>query len=135
MGWDTGLYHKERINMLIRGIRGATTIEQDQGQQIIEATQELLQIMIEKNQLETEDIASVLFTTTSDIKSAFPALAARNLGWDKVPLMCCQEIEVSGSLPLCIRILMHVNTNKKQAEMKHIYLKEARKLRADLSGL
>lgn len=121
--------------MLIRGIRGATTIDQDQGQQIIEATQELLQIMIEKNQLETEDIASVLFTTTSDIKSAFPALAARNLGWDKVPLMCCQEIEVSGSLPLCIRILMHVNTNKKQAEMKHIYLKEARKLRADLSGL
>ncbi len=120
--------------MLVRGIRGATTVEQDQVNEILIATSELLQMIKEENQIDIEDIGSILFTTTSDIRSAFPALAARRIGWDKVPLLCFQEIEVPDALPRCIRVLMHVNTDKKQDEIKHIYLKEARQLRQDISG-
>lgn len=119
--------------MLARGIRGATTVEEDQAQQVLEATRELLQIIIEENQVDPEDIASVLFTVTADIKSVFPARAARGLGWNLVPLMCFQEIEIGESLPLCIRVLMHINTAKKQNEIKHIYLRQARQLRPDIS--
>jgi len=120
--------------MLVRGIRGATTIEKDQKDEILTATTELLQMIKQENQIDVEDIASVLFSTTSDIRSAFPALAARNIGWNQVPLLCFQEIEVPGSLPRCIRVLMHVNTDKSQDEIRHIYLKEARQLRSDISG-
>ncbi len=120
--------------MLVRGIRGATTVEEDQVNEILAATSELLQIMKEENQIDMEDIGSILFTTTSDLRAAFPALAARKIGWDKVPLLCFQEIEVPDALPRCIRVLMHVNTDKKQDEIKHIYLKEARQLRQDISG-
>ncbi len=120
--------------MLVRGIRGATTIEKDQEDEILAATIELLQVIKQENKIDIEDIASILFTTTSDIKSAFPALAARKIGWDKVPLLCFQEIEVPGALSRCIRVLMHVNTDKKQDEIKHIYLKDARQLRKDISG-
>jgi chorismate mutase len=119
--------------MPVRGIRGATTVDQDQDQQVLEATRELLQIMIEENQVLPEDIASVLFTTTADIKSVFPARAARDLGWTQVPLMCFQEIEIRESLPLCIRVLIHINTSKKQNEIKHIYLRQARQLRPDIA--
>jgi len=115
--------------MFIRGIRGAITVEEDKSSEILEATRELLQMMQKKNEIEIKDIASVLFTTTSDICAAFPAQAARTLGWDKVPLLDFQEIEVPGALPRCIRVLIHVNTNKNQDEIKHIYLKEARQLR------
>jgi chorismate mutase len=119
--------------MLMRGIRGATTVKEDNPEEILQATRELLQLMQKENGFAVDDIASALFTVTSDIKSVFPAAAARSIGWDRVPLMCFQEIEVPGSLPLCIRVLLHINTDKSQQQIRHIYLKEAQQLRQDLS--
>lgn len=119
--------------MQVRGIRGATTISEDQPEEVLQATRELLQQMQKENAFAVEEIASALFTVTADIRSAFPAAAARTIGWDRVPLLCFQEIEVPDSLPLCIRILLHVNSEKSQQEIKHIYLKEARSLRSDLN--
>lgn len=118
--------------MLMRGIRGATTIERDEAEIVLEATRELLEKIQEKNAFEIEDVASALFTVTSDIRSVFPAAAARAIGWEKVPLLCFQEIEVAGSLSACIRVLVHINTDKSQEEIKHIYLKGAQVLRKDL---
>lgn len=119
--------------MVMRGIRGATTVKEDSVEEVLQATRELLQLMQEENGFTIGDIASALFTVTSDIRSVFPATAARSIGWDKVPLMCFQEIEVPDSLPRCIRVLVHVNTDKNQQEIRHIYLKEARSLRQDLA--
>lgn len=119
--------------MLVRGIRGAVTVTADEKQQIIEATRQLLLTIQSENNFNTEDIVSVLFTVTPDIKSVFPAEVRGFLGWDFVPLMCFQEIEVENALPLCIRVLVHINCDKKQAEIKHIYLKNAVTLRKDLT--
>lgn len=118
--------------MMMRGIRGATTVKEDSVEEILQATRELLQIMQKENAFAIDDVASALFTVTSDLRAVFPATAARSIGWEKVPLLCFQEIEVPGSLRLCIRVLVHVNTEKSQQEIKHIYLKEARSLRQDL---
>jgi len=118
--------------MLMRGIRGATTVERDEAELVLEATRELLEIIQKENAFDIEDVASALFTVTSDIRSVFPAAAARSIGWEKVPLLCFQEIEVAGALPGCIRVLVHVNTDKRQEEIKHIYLKGAQVLRKDL---
>jgi chorismate mutase len=121
--------------MFLRGIRGATTVESDQPFQIIASTKELLEAMVNSNpNLKTEDMASVFFTTTDDIQSVHPALAARQLGWVHVPMMCAREIPVPGSLPLCIRVLIHWNTDLDQRNIHHIYLHEALTLRPDLSG-
>ncbi len=119
--------------MMMRGIRGATTVKEDNVEEVLQATRELLQIMQRENDFAISDVASALFTVTPDLRSVFPAAAARSIGWDKVPLLCFREIEVPGSLPLCIRVLVHVNTEKSQQEIKHIYLKEARVLRQDLT--
>ena len=120
--------------MAIRGIRAATVVEKDQPDQIRTSTQELLEEILKANpSLELESIASVIFTTTPDLISAYPASAARELGWDSVPLLCCQEIPVPESLPLCIRVLIHWNTELTQHEIKHIYLGSAGKLRPDLA--
>lgn len=119
--------------MTIRGIRGATTIESDTKENILSATRELLDEMLASNpSLQTEDIASVLFTVTDDTASTYPALAARQLGWIQVPMMCAREIPVTESLPLCIRVLIHWNTDKAQSEITHVYLRGAVKLRPDL---
>lgn len=118
--------------MVVRGIRGAITVNRDEPEEIMDATRELLQQVQQENAFSIEDIASALFTVTADLRSIFPAAAARSIGWDKVPLMCFQEIEVEGSLEKCIRVLVHVNTDKSQREIKHIYLREARRLRQDL---
>ncbi|MBC7076022.1 MAG: chorismate mutase [Syntrophomonadaceae bacterium] len=118
---------------MVRGIRGATTVEDDRSEEVLQATRELLELMQKENGFSVEDIASILFTVTADIRSAFPAQAARSMGWDKVPLLCFQEIEVPGALPRCIRVLVHINTNKGQDDIKHVYLKEAKKLRRDLA--
>lgn len=118
--------------MMIRGIRGATTVKEDNPEEILQATRELLEALQKENGFSKEDIASALFTVTEDIKSVYPAAAARSMGWNKVPLMCFQEIPVTGSLPLCIRVLIHINTDKKQEEIKHVYLKQAINLRRDL---
>jgi len=119
--------------MTIRGIRGATTVSADDKEQVLSATQELLTAILESNPaLQTEDIASVLFTVTDDIASAYPALAARQMGWDQIPMMCAREIPVPGSLPLCIRVLIHWNTELGQSAIQHVYLREATRLRPDL---
>lgn len=118
-----------------RGIRGATTIETDTKDDILSATRELLDSILASNpHLKTDDIAAALFTVTDDIASAYPALAARQMGWDLVPMMCAREIPVTGSLQLCIRVLIHWNTDKQQGEIKHVYLRGAVKLRPDLAG-
>jgi chorismate mutase len=120
--------------MTMRGIRGATTIESDQAEQVLSATCELLEAICSANsQLQTADIASALFTMTDDIVSAYPARAARQLGWDMVPMMCAREIPVLGSLPRCIRVLIHWNTDLEQASIHHVYLRAAVILRPDLA--
>ena len=119
--------------MTTRGIRGATTIKTDTKENVLSATRELLDAILAANPgLTTDDIASVLFTTTEDVASAYPALAARQMGWNLVPMMCAREIPVPGSLPLCIRVLVHWNTDNPQNEIQHVYLREAAKLRPDL---
>ncbi|MGE5391460.1 MAG: chorismate mutase [Deltaproteobacteria bacterium] len=118
--------------MLVRGIRGATTVNSDTVEEVLQATRELLEQIRNENDLNIEDIASALFTVTADVRSVFPAAAARSIGWDKVPLLCFQEIEVPDALPRCIRVLVMVNTDKSQEDIKHIYLKEAQSLRTDL---
>ncbi len=121
--------------MTIRGIRGAITIIADEKEQVLSATQALLTSILDANpDLQLEDIASVLFTVTGDIASAYPALAARQMGWNLVPMMCAREIPVPEGLPLCIRVLIHWNTDKEQNEIKHVYLREAVKLRSDLAA-
>ncbi len=115
--------------MSIRGIRGATTVANNNKEEIIAATRELLSEIEKKNQLKIEEIASVIFSTTKDLNAEFPAAAARELGWNETPLLCTCEIDVPKSLPTCIRILLLVNSDKKQNEMKHIYLREAVNLR------
>jgi len=119
--------------MTMRGIRGAITVERDASTDVLSATKELLNAILSANpDLSTEDIASAVFTVTNDITSAYPALAARQIGWDQVPMMCMREIPVAGSLPLCIRVLIHWDTNKLQNEIKHVYLRDAVELRPDL---
>ena len=117
----------------LRGIRGATTTERDEPELILAATEELLKEMLAANDLsDFEAIAAVFFTTTPDLCSTFPAEAARRLGMTAVPLMGAQEIPVPGRLPRAVRILIQVNTQKTQAEIKHVYLREAKRLRPDL---
>ncbi len=121
--------------MPIRGIRGATTVTQDTREEVLAATSEMLQKIAESNSgLKPEDIASAFFTVTDDIVSAFPAEAARYNGWKNVPRLCAKEIPVEGgvSIPLCIRVLLHWNTDTVPEKIKHIYLNEAKKLRPDL---
>ncbi|MCL4440851.1 MAG: chorismate mutase [Firmicutes bacterium] len=117
----------------VRGIRGAITVERNDRQEIIEATQELVKTIIKRNQLSTEDICSAFFTVTPDLNAEFPAKAARALGWDYVPLLCAQELDVAGAIARCVRVLVHVNTTKPQREIKHVYLREAANLRPDLT--
>ncbi|MCL7452714.1 MAG: chorismate mutase [Anaerolineae bacterium] len=118
--------------MACRGIRGATTVESDSAGAILSATRELLARMVEANQVQIEDIASAIFTVTPDLKAAFPARAARELGWQHVPLLDAQEVPVPGSLPRCIRVLLHWNSDLPQEQVQHVYLHEAASLRPDL---
>jgi len=115
-----------------RGIKGATTVERNTRDDILEATTELLQLMVEQNGIEPDDVASALFTLTTDLNAEFPAVAARRMGWTEVPLTCMHELDVPGSLRKCLRILLHVNTDKKASEIVHVYLHGARALRPDL---
>lgn len=115
--------------MYCRGIRGATTVERNEREEILAATTELLELMIRRNELRSEDVASAIFTVTDDLDAEFPALAARSMGWTEVPLMCAREIPVPNSLDKCIRILLHVNTMHSAAEIQHIYIHGAVNLR------
>lgn len=122
--------------MPVRGIRGATTVSADQPELVLAATVELLQAICKANpDLRSEDLASVWFTVTPDLVSVHPARAAREQGWNEVPLMCAVEIPVPNSLPLCVRVLLHWNTPLTQSEIKHVYLHEAVRLRPDLAQL
>lgn len=119
--------------MPIRGIRGATTVTADEPELILEATRELLEEILAENEgMQTEDIASALFTVTDDLASTFPAQGARQMGWGLVPMMCAREIPVPGSLPRVIRVLVHWNTDVPQNKITHVYLRNAVKLRPDL---
>ena len=118
--------------MLVRGIRGAITVDSNTKEEIIEITKELLIALQRENNFKIEDIVSVFFNVTSDLNAAFPAQAAREIGWNKVPLLDMQEIEVPGSLPRCIRILVQINCQKSLQEIKHCYLRGAKILRKDL---
>jgi chorismate mutase len=106
--------------MTCRGVRGATTVDHNEREEILVATRQLLGLMIRINGIEARDVASALFTTTPDIDAEFPALAARQLGWFDVPLLCGHEMTVPGSLPLCIRVMLHWNTTKSQQEIEHV---------------
>ena len=121
--------------MAVRDIRGATSVPSDESGLILSATRELLQELLRANGIETfEEIVSAIFTTSPDLTSTFPAEAARSIGMRQVPLLCASEIAVPGSLPRCIRVLLHVNTDRKQAEISHIYLHDAKKLRPDMTS-
>jgi chorismate mutase len=120
--------------MYCRGIRGATTVEQNTREEILAATTELLQLLVERNDLHAEDVASAIFTVTEDLDAAFPALAARTMGWTEVALICTREIPVPGSLGKCIRVLLHVNTTRSAAEIQHAYLRGAVKLRPEFGA-
>jgi chorismate mutase len=121
--------------MMCRGVRGATTVDHNNRVEILESTRQLLALMIRQNEINPQDVASAIFSITFDLDAEFPALAARQLGWMDVPLICTHEVNVPGSLPRCIRILLHWNTTKLQEEICHLYIKDAVKLRPDLSDI
>ncbi len=117
----------------IRGIRGAATVTENSRQAIITATEQLLTLMTRENEICSEDIISIIFSLTADLDAVFPAEAARQMGWNLVPLLCTTEIPVAGSISQCIRVLMHVYTDREQAAVRHVYLGEAARLRPDLN--
>ena len=116
------------------GIRGATTVERNTREAIVAAARELLEALIARNDIVSAHVASALFTTTTDLDAEFPAVAAREIGWDNVALMCGHEMRVPGSLERCLRVLVHLNTDREQSEMQHVYLRGAKALRPDVSG-
>jgi chorismate mutase len=116
----------------LRGLRGATTCASDTPEEIAAATQELLRAMMDRNDLSHDDVVSVIFTTTTDLTSAFPATGARGVGFGDIPLLCASEINVPGAMPHCVRILMHVYTTRSRTELRHVYLRNAQGLRDDL---
>jgi chorismate mutase len=119
--------------MLVRGIRGATTVEANSREAILAAASELLGEIVSANNVDRDHVASVIFSTTPDLNAEFPAVAAREMGWTDIALMCGHEMNVPGSLPRCLRILVHVNTDLGVNEIKHVYLRGARALRPDLA--
>ena len=118
--------------MKVRGVRVATTSDSNSREDILLAAHDLITGIIEANEIVVDDVASILFSTTADLNAEFPAVAARNLGFTNTALECLVEMNVPGSLARCIRVLMHVNSDKQQKEIRHIYLKNAKSLRADL---
>ena len=124
-----------RPQKLCRGVRGATTVTENTKKAILEATREMLYIIIRANNMRPEDVASAYFTTTVDLNATYPALAARQLGWYDAALLCGHEMQVPESLNRCIRVLIHWNTTRKPEEIAHVYLREAKSLRPDRKTL
>jgi chorismate mutase len=116
----------------VRAVRGAIQVDADERDQVLDATTELLRAVLERNQLESDDLISVIFTATPDLCSEFPAYAARQMGITDVPLMCAREIDVAGAMPRVLRLLAHVETPLSRREMRHVYLRGAAGLRTDL---
>ena len=119
-------------NLLVRALRGATTVATNDAEEIATATRELLTGMLVSNDVDVEDVISVLFTTSPDLTATFPATAARGIGFETVPLMCASEIDVPGAKQFCIRVMMHVYSSRARTEIRHVYLRDAQNLRDDL---
>jgi chorismate mutase len=120
------------MTLLVRGVRGATTVEANTADAILTATRELLAAMVQANGIVEDEVASVFFTTTADLNAVFPAAAARQFGWRRVALMGSQEADIVDGMPRCIRLLIHWNTGKSLDEIQHVYMHGAEKLRPDL---
>lgn len=120
--------------MVIRGIRGATTVPANTREAILDAARELLDEIVRLNAIERDQVASIIFTTTPDLDAEFPAVAAREAGWTDVALECLHEMNVPGALPRCLRLLMHVNSERAQNEVTHVYLRDAGVLRPEFAA-
>ena len=121
--------------VMCRGVRGATTVTENTKEAILEATREMMFIIIRANDMRAEDVASAYFTTTVDLDATYPALAARQLGWYDAALLCGHEMQVPDGLPMCVRVLIHWNTTRSDTEIVHVYLREAKSLRPDRKTL
>ena len=119
--------------MPVRAIRGATQLEVDEREHLLDSVDELIRAILEQNALATDDLVSMVFTATPDLHSEFPALAARRLGIGDVALLCAQELDVDGAMPRVIRVLVHAETDRGKAELRHVYLRGAEALRRDLA--
>lgn len=117
---------------VVRALRGATTIDEDTVEQVTERIQELLAAIFSRNELDNEDVISIIFTATGDVSSMFPATAARTYGLGDVPLLCARELDIAGSTPLCLRVMLHVTSDRPREDLHHVYLHGARGLRDDL---
>ncbi|MDX1613956.1 MAG: chorismate mutase [Candidatus Promineifilaceae bacterium] len=135
IGDGQGAEISTRTRLRCRGIRGATTVEENSAEAILAATRELLYVMIRANDIDPDDVASAIFTTTRDLNATYPALAARQLGWYDAALLCGHEMEVPDGLAHCVRILVHWNTTLRPDEIIHVYLHGAQELRPDRSEL
>jgi len=120
------------MDRAVRALRGAITVDSDTPEQVTERTCQLLEAMLDANEVDHEDLISILFTTTPDVVSMFPATAARSMGLGDVPLLCASEIDVPGATARCIRVLMHLTTDRPRDQLHHVYLEGARALRDDL---
>src|SRR4051795_13700092 len=118
--------------LAVRALRGATTVDVDEPGHITERVLALLQELLDANGIDHDDVISVLFTATDDIRSMFPAAAARKFGWGDVPLICARELDIAGATPRCIRVMVHLNTDRSRSELHHVYLEGAVGLRDDL---
>lgn len=120
--------------MRLAALRGATTLDTDSRDEVLSRTAELLGALLERNALTTDDVVSLLFTATGDIRSEFPAAAVRAAGISDVPMLCARELEISGGsgIPLCVRVMAHVESSRPRADLRHVYLRGARQLRSDL---
>lgn len=116
----------------VRAVRGAITLDEDSRAEILLRTQQLLAELFERNGLDQDDVISMVFTATGDLSAAFPAEAAREAGFERVPLLCARELEIDGGIPRCIRVLVHAYTDRASGDLRHTYLRQARQLRTDL---
>jgi len=118
----------------VAALRGATTLTADTRDQVLERTSEMLQRLLDRNGLTSDDVVSLLFTATDDVRSEFPAAAVRAAGISDVPMLCARELDITGGsgIPLCVRVLAHVETDAPRADLRHVYLHDARQLRSDL---
>ena len=119
--------------MAVRAIRGATQLEADERDHMLDSVDELIRAILEQNDLDHDDLISLVFTATPDLHSEFPALAARRLGIGDVPLLCAQELDIAGALPRVIRVMVHAETDLTKTEIRHVYLRGAAALRRDLA--
>lgn len=118
----------------VLALRGAITLELDEREHLLERVERLLAEMLERNSIGHDDVISILFTATDDVHSVFPAVAARSMGMGDIPLICARELDIDGGMPLCVRVMMHITTDRTRPELHHVYLERARELRDDLPG-